>query len=276
MHGGIPDQAIGKPAGRVAQALPGARNGRSAPRVRPGPECTTSPAPRSADTSAVVSRRVKNYRRCSRIQLVARLGRMDRIFWRRSAVLTSSGAASTTPKTTRHKRTNTAGARRLGGGVSPAFDAGKATPGITPPTGAGIVPGGQPCSPEWSTDAGATLSDPEEDILALVGDALTLSLALVRDALTLCPRPPPTPDLLQGTRWELGMVGLVISPTGIRCAPVERDKGGDSRADSPSPGRATSSTLLHWTTSPPRRGDPPPPKVHPRAGNRSAPRPRRG
>jgi len=53
-------------------------------------------------------------------------------------------------------------------GASPAFDAGKATPGMTPPTGAGLVPGGPPCSPELSTDAGATSPDPEDDILALV------------------------------------------------------------------------------------------------------------
>jgi len=141
-------------------------------------------------------------------------------------VLTSSGGAGTTFKTTPYKRTDMAGARVLGGGASPAFDAGKTTPRITPPTGAGLVPGWPPCSPGWSKDAGATLSDPDEDMLVLVRDALTLSLALVRDALTFCLRPPPTPDLLHGKRWELGMVGLVMCPTGIRCATVERDNGG--------------------------------------------------
>ena len=119
-----------------------------------------------------------------------------------------------------------AGARRLGGAASAIFDAGKATPGITPPKGVGLVPGEPPCSPEWSTDAGATPSDPDDDILTLVWDALTLSLALVLDALTLRLRLPPTQDLLQGTRWELGMAGLVLRRTGIWCAPVEQDNGG--------------------------------------------------
>jgi len=204
VHGGIPDQEIEKTGKRGAQALPGAQGALSAPRMRPGAECTTSPTPRSVDTSAVVSSRVRNPRRCSRVQLVARSGRMARNCWKRSAVLTSSGGTGTTPTKTRYKRTNMAGARRLGGGASPAFDAGKATPGITPPTGAGIVPGGPPCSPEWSTDAGATPSDPGDDFLALVRDALTVSLALVRDALTLCLRPPQTPDLLQGDKVRTG------------------------------------------------------------------------
>ena len=105
-----------------------------------------------------------------------------------------------------------AGARRLGGAASAIFDAGKATPGITPPKGVGLVPGEPPCSPEWSTDAGATPSDPDDDILALVRETLTLFLTLTRDALTLYPRSPPTPELLQGTRWELGMVDLVTGP----------------------------------------------------------------
>jgi len=75
------------------------------------------------------------------------------------------------------------------------------------------VPGGPPCSPEWLSDAGTTPSNPDDDILALVLDALTLSLSLTRDALTVFQRPPPTPDLLHGTRWELGMVGLMLGPT---------------------------------------------------------------
>jgi len=89
-----------------------------------------------------------------------------------------------------------AGARRLGGGASPGFAAGKATPGMTPQTGAGLVPGGPPFSPEWSIDAGATSTDPDDDILALVWDALILPLALVWDAFPLCLQPPPRPDLL--------------------------------------------------------------------------------
>jgi len=105
-----------------------------------------------------------------------------------------------------------AGARRLGGAASAIFDAGKTTPGITPPKGVGLVPGEPPYSPEWSTDAGATPSDPDDDILALVWETLTLFLTVTRDALTLYPRSPPTPELLQGTRWELGMVDLVTGP----------------------------------------------------------------
>ena len=101
------------------------------------------------------------------------------------------------------------GRQGLGGASSPIFDAGEATPGITPPTGVGLVPCGPPCSPERSTDAGPTPSDPEEDILALDRDTLTMT----RDALSFCPRSPPTPDLFQGTRWEQGMVGLVTVPT---------------------------------------------------------------
>jgi len=88
------------------------------------------------------------------------------------------------------------GARRLGGGASPGMAAGKATPWMTPPTGAGLVPGGPPCSPEWSTDAGATSTDPDDDILALVWNAWILPLALVWDALPLGLQPPPRPDLL--------------------------------------------------------------------------------
>jgi len=141
-------------------------------------------------------------------------------------VLTSSGGAGTTPTKTLYRRTNMAGARRLGGCASPGFVAGKATPGMTPPTGAGLVPGGPPCSPECSTDSGATPKDPDDDILALVLDAFILPLAFVWDALPFYLRPPPRPDLLQGTRWELGMVGLARSPTGIRCTPVEQDKVG--------------------------------------------------
>ena len=141
-------------------------------------------------------------------------------------MLTSSDGAGTTPTSTRYRRTNMAGDRRLGGGASPGFAEGKATPGMTPPTGAGLVPGGPPCSPEWSTDAGPTSTDPDDDILALVWDAFILPLALVWEALPLYLQPPPTPDLLQGTIWELGMVGLVRGPTGIGCAPVEQDKVG--------------------------------------------------
>jgi len=91
---------------------------------------------------------------------------------------------------------------------------------MTPPTGTGLVPAGLPCFPEWSTDPGATSTDPDDDILALVRDAVLLPLALDRDALPLCRLPPPRPDLLQGTRWGLRMMGLVLGPTGIRCAPV--------------------------------------------------------
>jgi len=111
-------------------------------------------------------------------------------------VLKSSGGAGTTPTTTRYRRTNIAGARRLGGGVSPGFAAGKSTPGITPRTGAEIVPGGPPCSPEWSADAGATSADPDDDILALVQDALIFPLAFDWEALPLRVPPPPRPDLL--------------------------------------------------------------------------------
>jgi len=86
-------------------------------------------------------------------------------------VLTSSGGAGTTPTTTRYRRTNMVGARRLGGGASPAFDSGKATHGRTPRTGAGLVPWGPPCSPEWSTNAGTISPGPDDDILVLVWDA---------------------------------------------------------------------------------------------------------
>jgi len=125
--------------------------------------------------------------------------------------------------------------------------------------------------------------DPDDDILTLVRDALLLPLtlardalllplALDRDALLLCRLPPPRPDLLQGTRWGLGLMGLVLGPTGIRRAPVEQDKGEDARVDSPSPGRGPSSSVLPWTTR-----DPSPtillllPPDHPHAGRRSAP-----
>ena len=120
------------------------------------------------------------------------------------------------------------------------------------------------CSPEWSTKAGATFSDPDDDILALPRDALTLSLALVRDALSLCLRPPPTPDPLQRRSWELGMVDLVRGPTGQRCAAVEQDRVGggvDTRGDSPSPERAPSSSLLPRTTSASKTQRPSPPQV---------------
>jgi len=76
--------------------------------------------------------------------------------WRRSAVLTPSGGAGRTPTKTLYKRINMAGARSFGGSASPVFDAGKATPGITSPTGVTLVPGGPPCSPESSKDAGDT------------------------------------------------------------------------------------------------------------------------
>jgi len=142
--------------------------------------------------------------------------------WRRSAVLTSSCGAGTTQITTGHKRTNTAGAKRLGGAASPVFEATKAGPGMTSQTGVGLVPGGPPCSPEWSIDAGATPSDAYNDILAFDRDALALdrdALALDRDSsaldwggVTLYPRSPPAPHLLQGLRWELGMVGLRTGP----------------------------------------------------------------
>ena len=131
-------------------------------------------------------------------------------------MLPSSGGAGKTPTTTRYRRTNMAGARRLGGGAWFGLAANKATPGMTPPTGAGLVPVGPPCSPEWSTDPGATSTDPDDDILTLVRDALIFPLALDWDALPLCRLPPPRPDLLQGTRWGLGMVGLVRGPTGNR------------------------------------------------------------
>jgi len=111
-------------------------------------------------------------------------------------MVTSWGGAGTTPTTTRYRRTSVAGARRLGGGASPGLDAGKATPGMTPPTSAGFVPGGPPCSPEWSTNPGATSTDPDDDILDLVGDALILPVASLRDALPLHRPPPPRPDLL--------------------------------------------------------------------------------
>jgi len=131
-------------------------------------------------------------------------------------VLTSSGGAGTAPTTTLYRRTNMAGARRLGGAASPCLAAGEATPEMTPHSGAGLAPEGPPCSPEWSTDPDATYTDPEDDILDLVGDALILPVAFVWDALPLHRTPSPRPDLLQGIRWELGMVGLVRGPTGIR------------------------------------------------------------
>jgi len=121
---------------------------------------------------------------------------MARNPWRRSDVLTFSGGAGTTPTTTRYRRTSMAGDRRLGGGASPSIAAGKATPGRTPPTGAGLVPGRPPRSPEWSTDTGATSTDPDDDIVTLVGDALILPLALDWDAFPFCLPPPPRPDLL--------------------------------------------------------------------------------
>jgi len=69
------------------------------------------------------------------------------------------------------------------------------------------------------------------------------------------------------------MVGLVRGPTEISCAPVEQDKvgaGGDARADSPSPGRVLSSSLLTWTTRVPAPTILLLPTGHPRAGHRSA------
>jgi len=145
---------------------------------------------------------------------------------------------------------------------------------MTSPTGAGLVPGRPPCSPEWSTDPGATSTDPDDEIFNLVRDALILPLALDWDALPLCRLPPPRPDLLQGTRWGRGMVVLVRGPTGIRCAPVEQDKvgrRGDARADSPSSRRIPSSSLLPWATRVPAPTSLLLPTGHPRAGNRSAP-----
>jgi len=111
-------------------------------------------------------------------------------------MLTFSGGAGTTPTTTRSRRTNMAGARRLGGGASPRLAAGKATPGMTPPTSAGLVPGGPPCSPEWSTDPGASSTVTDDDILDVVGDAFIVPVALVWNALPLHLPPPPRPDLL--------------------------------------------------------------------------------
>jgi len=257
------------PARQVAQALPGVHGARSAPRAKPGAEFTTSPAPRSAETNAVVSSRVKNPHCCAGDQLSARSGRMARSPWRRSDVLTSSGGAGTTPTATRYRRTYMAGARRLGGGASPGPAAGKATPGMNPPTGAGLVPGGPPCSPEWSTDPGATSADPEDDILTLVRDTLFLPFALDWDALPLCRLPPARPDLLQGTSWGLGMVGLVRGPTRTRCAPVEQDKmgGGGERTCGLALTRACT-LLLALTPDDPRPSpdDPPPPRGPPTRG----------
>jgi len=55
------------------------------------------------------------------------------------------------------------------------------------------------------------------------------------------------------------MVGLVMGPTQlgdtVRISET-RQGGGNSRADSPSPGRAPSSSLLPRTTCPPRHGHP--------------------
>jgi len=190
-------------------------------------------------------------------------------------MLTSSGGAGTTPTTTRYKRTNIVGARRVGGAASTVLDAGKVTPRIIPPTGGGIVPGGGPCFPEWSTDAGTVPSDPDDDILTLVRDALTLTF--VRDALTLCPRPAPTPDLLQGTRWDLGMAGLVMgaTPLGdkVRTSGASQGRGeltcGLSRA-----GALT--LLLALTPDNLLTKIRQPPKDHAHARNSSAPRQRRG
>jgi len=260
----------GRPAIRVVKALPGAQGARSGPRTRPGAECTTSPAPWSAETSTVVHRRVRIPRPCFLVQLSARSGRMDRNPWRSSAVLTSSSGAGTAPTKTRYRRTCLARSRRLGGGASPGFAVGKATPGMTPPTGAGLVPGGPPCSPEWSTDAGATSTDPDDDILGLVWDALIFPLALVWDALPWYLQPLTTPDLHQGTRWELGMVSLSRGSTGIRWARVEQDKvgGGKHEWTRPHPG------LYPPPSSYPGQSAPQapttllaPPKVHTRVRN---------
>ena len=68
------------------------------------------------------------------------------------------------------------------------FDSGQSTPRITPPTGTGLVTGRPPCCLERSTDAGATRSDPEDDILALDQDSWVLNRdawALTRDAMIL-------------------------------------------------------------------------------------------
>ena len=124
------------------------------------------------------------------------------------------------------------------------------------------MPGERPCSPEWLTDTGGAPSDREDDILALARDALTLSLALVRDALKLRLRPPPTPDLLQGTRSELGKVALVMGPTGIRCAQVGQDKLGRGTHVRTLPHRGAHTPPSSYPGQPAslRRGDPAPPE----------------
>ena len=159
-----------------------------------------------------------------------------------------------------------AGARRLGEGESPGPAAGKATPGMTPPTGARLVPAGPPCSPEWSTDPGATSTDPDDDNLTLVSDASILPLALVWNALPLCRLPPTRPDLLRGTRWGLGIMGLLRGPTGTRCAPVEQDKvgGRGGRACGLALTRAWTLLLSLTLDDPrPKPDDPPPPPPGP-------------
>jgi len=144
---------------------------------------------------------------------------------------------------------------------------------MTPPTGAGLVPGGPPCSPELSTDPGATSTDPDDDILNLVRDALILPLALDWDALPLRRPSPPRPDLLQGTRWGRGMVGLVRGPTGIGCAPVEQDKvGGGGRTCGLALTRECTLLLALTLDNPrPSREDPPPPHGPPTRGESVGP-----
>jgi len=197
---------------------------------------------------------------------------------------TSSGGAGATPTATRYRRNNKAGGMRLGAGASPGPAAGKATPGMTSPTGTGLVPAGPPCYPVWSTDPGATSTDPDDDMLTLVRDALLLPLASDRDALELglgpgrlalvpatstTPGPPPGDKVGTGDSGPgSGSHGDKVCTSGTR-----QGGGGDTRADSPSPGRRPSSSLIPWTTR-----DPNPtilllPTDHPRAGSRSAPGP---
>jgi len=137
-------------------------------------------------------------------------------------VFISSGGTGTSLNTSRYGRSNRAGVRRLGGAASPVPDADKVTPGMTPRPAGGLGPGETPSSPDSSPDAGASPWDPDDDMLCLPRDALALhwdalvldrdALMLDRDALNLYPRPLPTPDILQGTKWELGMTGLVTGP----------------------------------------------------------------
>jgi len=107
---------------------------------------------------------------------------------------------------------------------------------------------------------------------------LHLSLGLGLGSLALVPATPANAGPPPGDNMGTGDGGLGPGSHGDRVRTSGTRQGGreDARVDSPSPGRVPSPSLLPWTTRASSPDDPsPPPKVHTRAGNRSAPRPRR-